>query len=72
MSKFIVEMINTITGAIMDEKVDDEVFNSREDAEEYARECNCDFATGEEELDLMGEDSIPSENVDFVATEIDE
>lgn len=70
MPKFGVYMIDAESEEIL--ATEEETFDNLEDAEDYAQQCNNDFAAGEEVLELAGEDFIPSSSVDFVAFEIDE
>ncbi len=69
MSKFVVKMIDALTGIELD--TEDEIFDNEEDAEEYACECGGNFATGADVLRLAGRDYTPRETVEFVVEEID-
>lgn len=70
MSKFIVQMVDAFTREVLE--TEDEVFDSEQDAEDYARECGGAFAEGEEVLSLAGRDFTPSEEVDFVVEEVND
>lgn len=70
MPKFIVNMIDAYTGEVLE--TEDEVFDTEEEAEEYACECGGAFSTGAEVLMLSGRDYTPREDVDFVVEEIDD
>ena len=69
MAKFIVKMVDLMTGDI---EVQDEVFDNEEDAEEYASLCSGAFAEGADVLSMSGRDYTPAEEVDFVVDEIEE
>lgn len=70
MSKFIVNMVDSITREVL-ESFDDEVFETEQEAEEYACECSGNFRTGAEILQLRGEDYTDPDDVDFEVEEID-
>ncbi|MDG4964801.1 hypothetical protein [Lactococcus lactis] len=48
----------------------DEVFDSYEEASDYARESYNDFSTGAEVLELAGESYIDSTSIEFEVEEI--
>ncbi|MBQ4095316.1 MAG: hypothetical protein IJC65_02700 [Oscillospiraceae bacterium] len=70
MAKYIVNMVDAYTREVLE--TEDEVFDTEEEAEEYACECGGAFATGAEVLMLSGRDYIPPEDVEFVVEEIDD
>lgn len=70
MSKFIVQMLNALTGEVLD--TDEEVFDNEDDAQEYADEWASNFSVGAEELRLRGREYTPREDVEFVVEELDE
>lgn len=70
MSKYIVQMVDAYTREVID--TEDEVFDTEEEAEDYACECGGDFTEGAEVLSMSGRPYTPREDVDFVVEEIDE
>lgn len=70
MAKFVVQMVDAYTGEVLN--TEDEVFNTEEEAEEYACECGGYFAEGAQVLSMSGKSYIPREDVDFTVEEIDE
>ncbi|MCI9264418.1 MAG: hypothetical protein HFF06_07555 [Oscillospiraceae bacterium] len=70
MSKFIVQRIDSHSGEILDEMVDEMEFNTYKETEEYSLTCAGDFATGAEVLELAGRDFTNPDDVDFVVEEV--
>ena len=70
MSKYIVKMIDAYTGETID--VEEEIFNSESEADDFACEWGSNFSAGAETLSLMGREYTPREDVEFVVEEIDE
>ncbi|MCD8048146.1 MAG: hypothetical protein LUG52_00805 [Clostridia bacterium] len=69
MFKFIVQMVDAYTKEVLE--TDDEVFDNRSDAEDYACRCSSDFAQGAEDFALSGDDDyISPEDVKFVVKKI--
>lgn len=69
MSKFVVNMVDALTREILD--TEEEIFDSEEEAQEFACEWGGNFSQGAEDLSLRGESYIPREAVDFEVEEID-
>lgn len=69
MSKFVVKMVNLVTG---EEIYEDEEFSTEEEAERYACECGGNFAEGAEVLSQAGRDYTDPEDVDFEVEELDD
>lgn len=70
MSKFRVQMVDAYTNEVLE--IEDEIFDTEEDAEEYACELGGCFSQGAEDLSLMGREYTPRDEVEFVVEEIDE
>lgn len=70
MSKFIVQMVDAYTREVLN--TEDEIFDNKQDAEDYACECGGAFAEGAEVLSLAGRDYTPSEDVEFIVEILDE
>ena len=76
-TKYIVNMIDADTGEVLERCYDDEVFDTEEDAEDYAREMRSCTTAGADvlklsrPLDYEEEFGIQSE-VDFVVEEIED
>ena len=76
MGKFKVQMVNKYTGAVEEDFVDDKVFDTEADAEEYVCYLGGCSAEGAEILEMSNpgdyeEDFGDGENYEFVAVEID-
>ena len=69
MSKFIVNMVDAITREVLD--TEEEIFESEQDAQDFAGEWGGNFSQGAECLSLRGEPYTPREAVDFEVEEID-
>ena len=67
--KYVVQMKNAYTGEIMD--IEDEIFSTYEDAEDYAHECGCNYAAGAETLELAGRDFGDPNDVEFDVVELE-
>jgi len=70
MSKFIVQMLDAYTGDVLD--TEEEVFDSQEEAQDFADEWGSDFSAGADVLKWCGRDYTPREDVEFVVEEVDE
>lgn len=70
MGKFVVQKIDSHSGEILDEMVDEEEFDTYEEAEEYSLTCAGNFATGAEVLKLAGRDFTNPDDVEFIVEEI--
>lgn len=70
MSKFIVQMVDAYTREVLD--TEDEIFDTEEEAEDYACECGGAFVEGAEVLSMLGRPYTPREDVDFVVEELNE
>lgn len=66
MAEFFVDLVDTF-GNVVD--TEDEVFDSREDAESYACECDAAFAQGAEDLELCGRDYMDPDDYEYVVRE---
>ena len=76
MGKFKVQMVNKYTGAVEEDFVDDKIFDTEADAEEYACYLNGCSAEGAEILEMSNpgdyeEDFGDEEKYEYVAVEID-
>jgi len=67
MARYLVKMVNTYTGEVLE--VMDEVFDSHEEAEDFASVCSSNYAAGGETLGLAGEDYDDSDEVDYIVEE---
>lgn len=67
MAKYVVEMRSTNDDSLIE--VDDEEFDSYEDAEHACLEASCNFATGAEDFELCGRDYIDPDDVYFAVGE---
>lgn len=61
MSKYIVQMVDAYTREVLD--TEDEVFDTEEEAEDYACECGGNFAEGAEVLSMSGRPYIYQEKM---------
>ena len=71
MSKWIVQEVESNNHSnVIDDKVDDEEFETREEAEEFADACMSDFITGADVLDDLGLSSTDPDDISYIAVEI--
>lgn len=70
MGKFIVQKVDCLSGEVLDEMVDNEKFDTYEEAEEFSLICSESFAAGAEVLELAGRDFTDPDEIDFVVEEI--
>lgn len=76
MGKFKVQMVNKYTGSVEEDCVDDIIFDTESEADEYACYLNGCSAEGAENLEMSNpgdyeEDFGDEEKYEFVAVEID-
>lgn len=69
MSKFIVELVNTTTGKVLN--TEDEVFDTEQEAEYYRSECSSNYSEGADVLEQCGRPFDDSGKNEYVVTEID-
>lgn len=70
MKKYIVQMIDKYSGEVLD-IVDDEEFDTYEEADEYSLVCSSDYAAGVEVFELAGRPIDDPDDIDFVVGEIE-
>ena len=68
MSKYYVDLVDE-SGNIVD--TEDEVFDNREDAEDYALECGSNFAEGADVLDMCGRSDLDPDEYSYEVREED-
>ena len=70
MNKYKVVMVDAYTREVLE--TDDEIFDSEDEAQDFANEWGDAFSAGAECLSLAGEEYTRREDVDFEIVEIDE
>lgn len=70
MKKYVVKMVDEDTGEVLE--IDDEIFDTYEEAYEYSLVSGSNYSAGAEVLKLAGESYGDPDEVDFIVEEVDD
>jgi hypothetical protein len=68
--KYVVQMVNAYTREVIE--TEDEVFDNEQDANDYACQCNSNFAAGADSYGPFDEGYQDPEDTEYIVQEIDD